>query len=45
MRVIRSKKKLENEVHCLEVRAFRHRTDGGPAIYDSFKKILLVERL
>ncbi|MBW3598965.1 MAG: DUF1304 family protein [Planctomycetes bacterium] len=36
--------KLENGVHFLEVRAFRHRTDGGPAIYSSFKKVLLVER-
>ncbi|HRA87101.1 MAG TPA: hypothetical protein PK992_03505, partial [Planctomycetaceae bacterium] len=36
--------KLENGIHYLEVRAFRHRTDGGPAIYSSFKKVLLVER-
>ena len=36
--------KLENGIHFLEVRAFRHRTDGGPAIYSSFKKVLLVER-
>jgi len=31
--------------HYLEVRAFRHRTDGGPAIYSSFKKVIYVDRL
>ena len=36
--------KLEDGVHFFEVRAFRHRTDGGPAIYRSFKKAVLVDR-
>lgn len=36
--------KLENGMRFPEVRAFRHRTDGGPAVYSSFKKVLLVER-
>jgi len=37
--------KLAEGTHYLEVRAFRHRTDDGPAIYSSFKKVVYVDRL
>jgi len=36
---------LEEGVHLLEARAFRHRTDGGPAVFSSFKKAIYVDRL
>jgi len=36
---------LEEGVHFLEARAFRHRTDGGPAVFSSFKKVIYVDRL
>jgi hypothetical protein len=36
---------LAEGVHFIEARAFRHRTDGGPAIYSSFKKVIYVDRL
>ena len=36
--------KLSTGLHFLEVRAFRRRTDGGPAIYGTFKKVFRVER-
>ena len=36
---------LAEGTHYIEARAFRHRTDGGPAIYSSFKKIIYVDRL
>jgi len=36
---------LEEGVHFLEARAYRHRTDGGPAVYSSFKKAIYVDRL
>jgi hypothetical protein len=36
---------LTEGVHFIEARAFRHRTDGGPAIYSSFKKVIYVDRL
>jgi hypothetical protein len=31
--------------HYLTVRAFRHRDDGGPAVYQDFKKVIYVDRL
>ncbi len=31
--------------HYLTVRAFRHRDDGGPEIYQDFKKVIYVDRL
>jgi hypothetical protein len=37
--------RLEEGVHFLEARAFRHRTDNGPAVYNSFKKAFYVDRL
>ncbi|MFP6604198.1 MAG: Ig-like domain-containing protein, partial [Pirellulaceae bacterium] len=36
---------LEEGTHFLEARAFRHRTDGGPAVFSSFKKVFYVDRL
>jgi len=36
---------LQEGVHFLEARAFRHRTDGGPAVFSSFKKVIYVDRL
>jgi alpha-amylase len=35
---------LGNGLHFIEVRAFRHRTDAGPAVYSSFKKVIRIER-
>ena len=29
--------------HYIEARAFRHRTDGGPAVYSSFRRVVFVE--
>ncbi len=37
--------KLSEGYHFLEARAFRHRTDGGPAIYSSWKETIYVDRL
>ena len=36
---------LSEGTHFLEVRAFRHRTDGGPAIFSDFKESIYVDRL
>ena len=36
---------LSEGYHFLEVRAFRHRDDGGPAIYTPFKRTVYVDRL
>ena len=36
---------LTEGTHFLEVRAFRHRTDGGPAIFSEFKESIYVDRL
>jgi alpha-amylase len=36
--------KLEPGIHFIEVRAFRHRPGGGPVIYSSFKKMIMIER-
>ncbi|MGO8903605.1 MAG: hypothetical protein ACLQU5_35470 [Isosphaeraceae bacterium] len=35
--------KLEKGLHFIEVRAFRHRTDGGPAIFTSLKKVISIQ--
>lgn len=35
--------KLEKGIHFIEVRVFRHRTDGGPAIFTSLKKVISVQ--
>lgn len=37
--------KLSEGYHFIEVRAFRHRTDGGPAVYTPFKQTIYVDRL
>jgi len=36
---------LAEGMHYLTVRAFRHRTDGGPAIWQDWKEALYVDRL
>jgi alpha-amylase len=36
---------LSEGVHYLEARAYRHRTDGGPAVYSEFKEAIYVDRL
>lgn len=36
---------LSEGYHFLEARAFRHRADGGQAIYTSFRRTLYVDRL
>jgi hypothetical protein len=35
---------LEEGVHFLTVRAWRHRTDGGPAVFADFKRVVYVDR-
>src|SRR5262249_33823484 len=35
--------KLEPGLHFLEVRAFRNRTDGGAAVYSTFKKVIRID--
>lgn len=37
--------KLEEGYHFLEARAFRHRTDGGPAVYSTWKQSIYVDLL
>lgn len=37
--------RLEEGYHFLESRAFRHRTDNGPAVFSSFKKVVYIDRL
>ena len=36
---------LAEGLHFLEARAFRHRTDAGPAVYSSFQESFYVDRL
>lgn len=36
---------LSEGTHFLTARAFRHRDDGGPAVYSDFKKVIYVDRL
>jgi glycosidase len=35
---------LDPGVHFIEVRAFRHRPNGGPAVFSSFKKVIRIDR-
>lgn len=35
---------LSEGVHFLTARAFRHRDDGGPAVFNDFKKVVYVDR-
>jgi glycosidase len=37
--------KLEEGLHFITVRAWRHRTDGGPAVFSDFKRVIYVDRL
>jgi Dockerin type I domain/Alpha amylase, catalytic domain len=36
---------LEEGYHFLDARAYRHRTDGGPAVFSTWKKTIYVDRL
>ena len=36
---------LEEGVHFLEVRAFRHRTDGGQPVYSDYRESIYLDRL
>ncbi len=36
---------LEEGIHFLEARAFRHRTDNGPSVFTDFKQSIYVDRL
>lgn len=36
--------KLAEGIHFIEVRAFRHRTDNGPAVFSRFTKAIKIER-
>lgn len=37
--------KLSEGYHFIEARAFRHRTDGGPAVFSEWKQTVYVDRL
>jgi alpha-amylase len=37
--------KLSEGMHYLDVIAFRHRTDGGPAVYSDWRQAIYVDRL
>ncbi len=36
---------LSEGIHFIDARAFRHRTDGGPAVYSDFRESIYVDRL
>jgi hypothetical protein len=36
---------LDEGMHFVTVRAWRHRTDGGPAVFSDFKRVIYVDRL
>lgn len=36
--------RLEEGLHFLTARAYRHRTDGGPAVFSDFKRVVYVDR-
>jgi glycosidase len=36
---------LEEGVHFITVRAWRHRTDGGPDVFSDFKRVVYIDRL
>jgi alpha-amylase len=36
--------RLEEGLHFLTARAYRHRTDGGPAVFTDFKRVIYVDR-
>ena len=37
--------KLSEGMHFITARAFRHRSDGGPAVFSDFKEVIYVDRL
>jgi hypothetical protein len=36
--------RLEEGMHFLTARAYRHRTDGGPAVFADFKRVIYIDR-
>jgi len=36
--------RLAEGMHFLTARAYRHRTDGGPAVFSDFKKVIYIDR-
>jgi hypothetical protein len=36
--------RLEEGMHFLTARAYRHRTDGGPAVFSDFRRVIYVDR-
>ena len=36
---------LDEGIHFLEARAFRHRTDNGPSVFSDFKQSIYIDRL
>lgn len=36
--------RLEEGIHFLTARAYRHREDGGPAVFSEFRKVIYVDR-
>jgi alpha-amylase len=37
--------RLAEGVHFLTARAYRHRTDGGPAVFKDFKRVVYIDRV
>jgi alpha-amylase len=37
--------RLEEGLHFLTARAYRHRTDGGPAVFSEFKRVVYIDRV
>ena len=36
--------RLEEGLHFLTARAYRHRTDGGPAVFTDFRRVIYIDR-
>jgi hypothetical protein len=36
--------RLEEGLHFLTARAYRHRTDGGPTVFSDFKRVVYIDR-
>src|SRR4030095_15444703 len=37
--------RLEEGMHFLTARAYRHRPDGGPAVFNDFKRVIYIDRV
>ena len=37
--------RLEEGLHFLTARAYRHREDGGPAVFNDFKRVIYIDRV